>query len=372
MKIAFIVSEAYTEKRRGGFGRLVRVIGKELIKRGFKVYVLAWRDPGYPERYSIDGIEIITYPYDFKSKSIYRHLHNYSTFVKIVREINVDVFVSIEAMVETLIAEGLRHDAKHVIWAQDPVEWSDIELARSVNPYYYGVSKARFALNRFVFGLAYWNADLVLTQAKFYVDKLRKLYKINPNKVIYLPNPVDYIPPEDRIEKNDKPMVCYLARMDPEKRYWFFFELARKFPNIQFVALGAPSMFFEEMFKKIAEKYRALPNLKLMGFLDGPEKWKILDQCWILILPSIKEGLPIAMLEGLAHKCALLSSVNPDGLTERFGYWAKRDDFAEGLKWLLEGDRWRGLGEEGYKYVRENHDMKKILNKFIDLLKQLS
>jgi glycosyltransferase involved in cell wall biosynthesis len=285
--------------------------------------------------------------------------------------VKADAFISIEAMVETLIAEALRRDAKHIIWAQDPVEWSDIELARSVNPCYYGISKARFNFNRFVLGLAYWNADLVLAQAKFYIDKLRKLYKINPNKVIYLPNPVDYVPPENRIEKSDKPMVCYLARMDPEKRYWIFFELARKFPDIQFVALGAPSMFFEEMFKKIAEKYRILPNLKLMGFLDGHEKWKILDKCWILILPSIKEGLPIAMLEGLAHKCALLSSVNPDGLTERFGYWVRENDFIEGLKWLLENDKWKDFGDKGYKYVRENHELNKVVSILINHLESL-
>jgi glycosyltransferase involved in cell wall biosynthesis len=78
------------------------------------------------------------------------------------------------------------------------------------------------------------------------------------------------------------------------------------------------------------------------------------------------------MLEALAHKCALLSSVNPDGLTERFGYWTKRDDFKEGLKWLLENDKWRKLGDEGYKYIRENHDIKKVIDKLVNLLKRLS
>jgi glycosyltransferase involved in cell wall biosynthesis len=91
-----------------------------------------------------------------------------------------------------------------------------------------------------------------------------------------------------------------------------------------------------------------------------------------MVLPSIREGLPIAMLEALAHKCALLSSVNPDGLTERFGYWAKRDDFAEGLKWLLEGDRWGRLGQEGYKYVKECHSLDKVIAELVNRLERLS
>jgi glycosyltransferase involved in cell wall biosynthesis len=115
-----------------------------------------------------------------------------------------------------------------------------------------------------------------------------------------------------------------------------------------------------------------LPNLEIKGFVSEDEKRSILSRCWIMVLPSIREGLPIAMLEALAHKCALLSSVNPDGLTEMFGYWAKKDDFAEGLKWLLEGDRWRRLGQEGHKYVREVHSLDKVITELINRLKGLS
>jgi glycosyltransferase involved in cell wall biosynthesis len=78
------------------------------------------------------------------------------------------------------------------------------------------------------------------------------------------------------------------------------------------------------------------------------------------------------MLEALAHKCALLSSVNPDGLTERFGYWAKDDDFAEGLRYLFKCDRWRLLGEEGYKYVKKNHILNKIVDELARLLEELT
>jgi glycosyltransferase involved in cell wall biosynthesis len=91
-----------------------------------------------------------------------------------------------------------------------------------------------------------------------------------------------------------------------------------------------------------------------------------------MILPSIREGLPIATLEALAHKCAILSSVNPDGLTERFGYWVKKDNFSEGLRWLLENNRWRTLGEEGYKYVKANHNIEKVISELVHLLKRSS
>ena len=117
MRIAFITSETFTGKRRGGFGWLVRTIGRELVRRGFDVTVLAWRDPGYLERYSVDGVEVVTYPYAFETKSVLRHLRDYYGFAKAVRKVKADAFISIEAMVETLIAEALARDAKHVVWA---------------------------------------------------------------------------------------------------------------------------------------------------------------------------------------------------------------------------------------------------------------
>jgi glycosyltransferase involved in cell wall biosynthesis len=370
MKIAFIVSETFTEKRHGGFGWLVRTVGRELAKRDFNVTILAWRDPGSPKKYFVDGIEVITYPYAFESKSVLRHLHDYYGFARVVRKVNADVFISIEAMVEALNAEILVRNAKHVIWAQDPFDWTDYQLLSSVDPYY-KISRARFLVNRIVFGLAYKRANLILTQAKLYIDKLKRLYGVNPSRVVYLPNPVDYIPEEESIKKSDEPLVCYLARMDPQKRYWLFFELARQFPEVRFIAMGKPSVLYEDRYREVVGKYAGLPNLEIKGFVSEDEKRKILDKCWVMVLPSIREGLPIAMLEALAHRCALLSSVNPDGLTERFGYWARRDDFAEGLKWLLEDGKWRGLGEGGYRYVKENNKLDKLINELISRLREL-
>ena len=69
--------------------------------------------------------------------------------------------------------------------------------------------------NRVVLGLAYRKADLILTQARFYINKLKRLYDVNSDRVVYLPNPIDQIPNEGSIKKSDEPTVCYLGRMDP-------------------------------------------------------------------------------------------------------------------------------------------------------------
>jgi len=85
---------------------------------------------------------------------------------------------------------------------------------------------------------AYRRADLVMTQAKYYIPKIARLYRVDPGKVVYMPNPVERIPDEASIVKAEEPTVCYLARMDPQKRYWLFFELAKRFLEVRFIAMG--------------------------------------------------------------------------------------------------------------------------------------
>ena len=369
MRICFITSEVFVG-RHGGFGKLIRVVGRELAKRGFDVYAITWAEPSVGKFMEIDGIKVLSYPYAYTSHSILKHVVDYSKVIPLIKQVNADVYISIDCMVETYIAQKVMPDRKHVIWVQDPFDWEDYRLLGSIDPNY-RTSRLKFWTTTKLYERAYRRADLILTQAKYYIPKIAKLYHINPDNVIYLPNPVEHIPDESSIRKSEKPTVCFLGRMDPQKRYWLFFELAKHFPDVEFIAIGKPNILYKELYKRIVERYQGLKNLRIAGFVSEEEKSRILSKSWILCLPSIREGLPIAFLEALAHKCALLSTVNPDNIVERFGYYARRKNFSEGLKKLLENGGWRMKGELGYKYVVEVHSLGKVVNKLIDMLQTL-
>jgi glycosyltransferase involved in cell wall biosynthesis len=149
----------------------------------------------------------------------------------------------------------------------------------SVDPCY-KISSTRFLVNRLVFGVAYKKADLVLSQDRFYVDKLRRLYGIDPGRVVYLPNPVQ-VSDGSSIAKSKEPLICYLARMDPQKRYWLFFELARQFPEYRFIAMGRPSVLYEGRYREVISRYRGLRNLDAKSFVSEGEKQEILNSCYL-------------------------------------------------------------------------------------------
>ncbi|RLG86271.1 MAG: hypothetical protein DRO15_06390 [Thermoprotei archaeon] len=118
--------------RHGGFGKLVRVVGRELVRRGFDVYAITWTEPGMGRFVEIDGIKVLSYPYT--SLSTLRHIVDYSKVIPLIKQVNADVYILIDCMVETYIAQKIMPNRKHVIWVQDPFNWNDYRLLGSIDP----------------------------------------------------------------------------------------------------------------------------------------------------------------------------------------------------------------------------------------------
>ncbi|MEM1510936.1 MAG: hypothetical protein QXK88_11315 [Desulfurococcaceae archaeon] len=95
MKICFITSEIFVSKRRGGFGKLVRVVGKELVKGGYNVSVICWREPDAGFLTELDGMELLSYPYDFTFTSSLKQMIDYAKVIPLIRKADVDVYISI-------------------------------------------------------------------------------------------------------------------------------------------------------------------------------------------------------------------------------------------------------------------------------------
>ena len=101
MRICFITSEIFWGKRRGGFGKLVRVVGRELVKRGFDISIICWSEPDEDSPTELDGMQILSYPYSITSHSTLRHLADYTRVIPLIKQQIADAYLSIECMVET-------------------------------------------------------------------------------------------------------------------------------------------------------------------------------------------------------------------------------------------------------------------------------
>lgn len=365
MRVCLIATElAGYSKSYGGFGVLTRDIAKGLADRGLEVYVVVCRQPGQkPIEVDKDGFTVVSCPLP-----LYTGIWRVKRFKSIFELIDADIYHSEEPSVGTSLAMEAMPQKKHIITFQDPrtiedwkKQWgaySKRQIIKFRISYYFSVKKY------------VKKADALFCQAKYIIPKAMKIYNLHKPPG-FLPNPVEIA--TERIIKDSNPTVCFIGRWDAIKNPELFFELAKHFPNVKFIAAGS-CRTDSERDKILREKYKNIPNLIMPGWVNDDEKSRILEKSWIMINTSYKECLPISFIEALSYKCAILSYVNPDNFPEKFGYWAKKvdiEEYSKGLRFLLENDRWKYLGLKGYEYAKNTFEYNKVIDKHISIYEEV-
>lgn len=260
-----------------------------------------------------------------------------------------------------------------LIWIQDPrissdwrnittVSLADVEQANKLWMSY--VEKTTASIHRLMRTSKMRSRQILFAhQAQCLVPKACELYNLPEIRSYDLPNPITI--PEITTPKAEKPTFCFLGRLDPIKRPWIFFELAKRMPHVDFLVAGRTHV--PDAMKPIISRYRDIPNLKFLGHLEGKPKDEMLHRSWILINTSIHEALPVSFIEAFAAKTLVVSCRNPDDLTERFGAFIG-DVLGDGMdeqslgRWeqvlqefLSDEEHRRILGSAARQYVIERH-----------------
>lgn len=82
-------------------------------------------------------------------------------------------------------------------------------------------------------------------------------------------------------------------------------EVIQKYPNIKlYIAGNGETEEIQELIKKLQIEQ----NIELVGWIDNKEKIELLKKVGTVILPSYNEGLPMAILEGMAAGKVILST----------------------------------------------------------------
>jgi glycosyltransferase involved in cell wall biosynthesis len=295
---------------------------------------------------------------------------DFLTATRLFREANADIYHSQEPSMGTYLAQRAMPDRKHIMTFRDPRDLEDwgIELKLpSLN--YLQVLANWIYEDNFLVKKAVQRGDAWFTIGKYLIPKVKVKYEM-PGEPQFLPTPV---PIPEQVHKSETPSVCYVNRWDRRKRPEIFFELARAFPDVQFYAVGkSRDARYEE---QLRSEYGKLPNLDMVGFIDqftSNRHSQILEQSWVFVNTAAREALPNAFIEAASHRCAILSSVDPDQLATKGGYYAADDDFEKGLKTLLENDLWRTQGENGYQYMSEVFELNKSIDRHLTIYEQLT
>ncbi len=328
------------------------MIGRELARQGIEVTAVIPRRPGQGAVEMLDGIRVL----EFDPRRPFSAL-------ELFRQADADIYHSQEPSFGTYLAQRAMPDRKHVVTFRDTRDRKDwwIEFIYPSLSYAQVISNLIYEDN-FLVHNAVCKADRWFTAAKMLIPKARKKYKL-PHDPEFLPSPIPFT---EVVKKSETPLVCFVARLDRRKRPEVFFDLAGQFPNVQFEAVGAGRDSGWE--RELRSRYGNLPDLNIRGFVNqfgGNGLSDLLSQSWILINTSARESLPTTFIEAAAHGCAILSEIDPDGFSSNFGYRVIDDNYANGLRTLLNNNTWREKGQLGMKYTRETFSLEKSIQEHV-------
>ncbi|MBI5874101.1 MAG: glycosyltransferase [Candidatus Omnitrophica bacterium] len=191
-------------------------------------------------------------------------------------------------------------------------------------------------------------------------------------KHFLLPKPIP-VPEILEVGYSQKPSFLFLGRLDPVKRPWLYFDIAKRCPEYDFYVAGMTH--FKEGMDEIICKYQTLKNLKFLNLVLGDQKTQLLNSIWAVINTSVHEALPVSFLEAFSHGKCVIACQNPDDLCARYGIYVGEilgngsqgdvDKFEAAIKHFVSSDFKREkIGNAAYYYVKENHsfeNFKKII-----------
>ena len=379
MKIGVLTGEEFAFGAYGGFGFVARKTANLLKGLGYDVCIID------VEQHStntdlLDGIPV----HFLKNKKVrLGPIEELRIAKNFLRRVPIDAIIAIS---EFACGKWVYYfkiaspKIKCLIWVQDirtDEDWRKIftvplcRTSEEILPLHILHEKYRRLLRR----KGVKKSDGLITPAQLLKLKIKKMYKTE--NVELVPNPIS-IPREENIDKQDDPLAVFLGRVDPIKRPWIYAEIARNFPDVQFLILGVSH--FPEIINPMMERYKKIENLKFLGLTIGKEKAEILSRAWVLINTSIYEALPMSFQEALSYKMAILSCQNPDAITSDYGSYTGQPfgygyheipRFVKGLQYLLSNSRWKEKGEKGYAFIKPFADSRKTAERLDQILRSL-
>jgi glycosyltransferase involved in cell wall biosynthesis len=210
---------------------------------------------------------------------------------------------------------------------------------------------------------------------------------VEPRRLVHIPNGVDvrrFHPagPGERQELRarlgvpvDGPLVLFTGRLAEEKRVGHLLDVwpavRTRHPGATLVALGEGPLGAEL-------RGRQVDGAVLPGLVDDVEPWHRAAD--LFVLPSVAEGLSVAMLEALASGVPpLVTSVGGTGqvVTPGRNGWVVPPDDVPALEralvdLLADLDGLRRAGEAGRRTVEDGYTLQSALRRHADLYTELA
>jgi len=221
-------------------------------------------------------------------------------------------------------------------------------------------------------------ADLVVVFNEEQKNSIKERYGITPEKVKIVPNGVrrEFFN-DKRRSLHAKPHLLFLGRLDVQKNPQQLLEslvgISDKFITT-IVGVGELEDDLKSMVKKMH-----LTNITFYGRANRKEAMKLYRQADIFVMPSLIEGMPLALLEAMAMGLPVVGndvvgirSVVQDGKNGILVPLNDTDAMRNALLAItLDGQRFSAMSESGHKMAMK-YSWPQVAQQFHELYKEMS
>lgn len=226
------------------------------------------------------------------------------------------------------------------------------------------IRRSRF--DNFLYRMAIKGADAILSQSAAQQTLLKERFNIDSHLI---KNGI--VISENSPKKED--FVLWVANIRKWKRPELYLELARSLPGYRFVMVGGSSGD-DDYFEEIKRKAKAIKNLEFIGFLPHGETDKVIGRARVMVSTALQEGFPNTFLHAWNHHTTVLTlTVDPDETICKHRLGIHSGDFERmrnDLEMLMGDQRLREeLGDKGYNYIKQEHDIINNADKCLDVIR---
>jgi len=330
------------------------LIGRELAKRGFQISFITYDENSEKEK--ADEITIIK---SYSPSKNFSTLKNALTFWKSVKRANANIYFQGMGHPGFIPLFCIIHGKKYVKWIGSD---SDLLFER--------FHTAHPILLKILMYIDIKFANRIIVQNLFQKELIEKKFK---KKCVLIKNPV-IIPDNIKIKnKKNKNNILWVGTIRPVKQPEIFLKIAQSLPKLKFLMIGGESEREKKLFNDIKREVNTISNLEFLGFVPHHKIEKYYEEASLFINTSQIEGFPNTFLEAWINSTPVISlNVDPDEIicNKKLGLHSKTfQQLILDIKTIMFNDDLRKeMGMNGKKYVEQNHDLKKIADRFEELI----
>ena len=365
MKICILSEYAYSlfadnSTEIGGAEFQMTLLAKELIARGHQVSFVSFEKSNNSSE-TIDGMKMFN-PFDNKGSGFtYLCPQNVYKLLKTLDKIDADVYIqrATTPLTGFLSFFAKLKNKKFIYSSSSEMDVSDNLTINSLTD-----------LKKVFYKFGVKHCNCVVCQTENQIDLLDQSINKNGKLIKNL-----YPLPKGEYKNNGtSPLkILWVGRIVEEKRPELFLKLAKNFPELKFVMIGGSSDGDIKYYDKIRQSANKINNLEFLGHVPHNQIDGYYRESALLVSTSLNEGFPNTFLEAWGNYLPVVSlGFDPDEIICNYKLGLHSETFEQMVKdvrtLINDKELRKEMGNNSRKYVEKEHDVKKIVKEYEQLI----